>query len=68
MFDPVVGAGSRMKAVITDVECALVNVYKWVRRLGQGQASPANRACPEHLYSGLTVVGKEAVVPAHCTV
>jgi glucose-1-phosphate adenylyltransferase len=37
-------------------------------RVGQGQTSPPNRVYPEHLYSGLTVVGKEAVVPAHHTV
>jgi glucose-1-phosphate adenylyltransferase len=32
--------------------------------VGHGDADVANRACPEHLASGLTLVGKGAVLPA----
>jgi glucose-1-phosphate adenylyltransferase len=31
--------------------------------VGHGEVTRPNRACPEHLYSGLTIVGKGARVP-----
>src|SRR5207247_2174761 len=36
--------------------------------LGHGQSTTPNRACPEHLSSGLTVVGKGTVLPAGITI
>jgi glucose-1-phosphate adenylyltransferase len=33
--------------------------------VGEGPATPANRSCPEHLSSGLTVIGKGAHLPGH---
>ena len=36
--------------------------------LGHGDATTPNRACPEHLSSGLTVVGKGARIPEGITV
>jgi glucose-1-phosphate adenylyltransferase len=32
-------------------------------RIGAGESSAANRACPEHLSSGLNVIGKHARIP-----
>jgi len=37
-------------------------------RIGEGDASTPNAACPEHLASGLTIVGKGARVPGGLTV
>ena len=37
-------------------------------RLGVGSASTPNRACPEHLSSGLLLVGKSAELPDGLTV
>ena len=37
-------------------------------RLGSGEATTPNLACPEHLSSGLTVVGKGAELPAGLSV
>ena len=36
--------------------------------MGAGDAMTPNRACPEHLWSGLVVVGKGADLPAGLTV
>ena len=31
--------------------------------IGRGEAATPNRACPEHLSSGITIVGKSARIP-----
>jgi glucose-1-phosphate adenylyltransferase len=31
--------------------------------VGRGDVAPPNRVCPEHLSSGITIVGKHARVP-----
>ena len=64
MHDSVVGRGSV-------VECAILDKQVKVgegSRLGMGDARVPNRACPEHLSSGLTVVGKGAELPDGLTV
>jgi glucose-1-phosphate adenylyltransferase len=37
-------------------------------KVGLGDAATPNRACPEHLSSGLVVVGKDAVLPEGITI
>jgi len=37
-------------------------------RIGHGEESTPNRACPQHLSSGLVLIGKEARLPAGITV
>ena len=64
MHDTVVGRDAVLDRVIVD---------KHVRigagaLLGHGPADTPNRACPEHLSSGLTVVGKGASLPAEIRV
>jgi glucose-1-phosphate adenylyltransferase len=36
--------------------------------IGHGDATRPNRACPEHLHSGLTIVGKAARIPEGITI
>jgi glucose-1-phosphate adenylyltransferase len=37
-------------------------------RIGDGSDLTPNRACPEHLSSGLTVIGKQARIPEGCVI
>ncbi len=64
MQDTVLGRGAVLDRVIVD---KLVEVGEGVR-LGFGDDLSPNRACPEHLSSGLTVVGKGAHLPEGITV
>ena len=59
MHDTVVGRDAVLDRAIVDKE---VKVGAGAR-LGCGDASTPNRACPEHLTSGLVLVGKGAVLP-----
>jgi len=59
MHDTVVGPGAIVDRAIVDKE-AHVGAEA---RVGHGEEHPPNRACPEHLSSGLVVVGKRARLP-----
>ena len=59
MHDTVIGRGAVVDHAIVDKE---VRVGDGVV-LGHGDAGTPNRACPEHLSSGLLVVGKGARLP-----
>ncbi len=59
MQDSYVASGAILKQVIADKN---VNIGADAR-IGGGQADQPNEKFPEHLYSGLTVIGKNAVVP-----
>jgi glucose-1-phosphate adenylyltransferase len=59
MHDTVVERGAVLDRAIVDKEVIVGAGVK----LGVGDSSIANRACPEHLSSGLSVVGKAARLP-----
>ena len=59
MHDTIVGASATVDRAIIDKE---VRIGRGVH-LGAGEELTANRACPEHLSSGLVVVGKRARLP-----
>jgi glucose-1-phosphate adenylyltransferase len=64
MHDSQVGAGARLDRAILDRE-AEVGAGA---RVGHGAELTPNQACPEHLFSGLTVVGKGASLPDGITI
>ncbi len=64
MHDTVVGAGATLDRAIVDKE---VRVGRGAQ-VGHGDDNAPNRACPEHLSSGLVVVGKRARLPEGLTV
>jgi glucose-1-phosphate adenylyltransferase len=59
MHDTLVAAGAELDRAIVDKE---VRVGRGAR-VGTGDDMTPNRACPEHLSSGLVVVGKQARLP-----
>jgi len=59
MHDTIVGANATLDHAIVDKE---VRVGRGAR-IGNGEDMAPNRACPEHLSSGLVVVGKRARLP-----
>jgi glucose-1-phosphate adenylyltransferase len=59
MNDSVIGRGARLDRAIVDKEVRVGDGA----RVGHGENGVANRACPEHLSSGLLVVGKQARIP-----
>ncbi|HEY2954900.1 MAG TPA: sugar phosphate nucleotidyltransferase [Candidatus Eisenbacteria bacterium] len=60
MHDTVVGKDATLTRAIVD---KLVHVAEGASVGGSEERTP-NRACPEHLSSGLTVIGKGALLPA----
>ena len=64
MHDTVVGASATLDRAIIDKE---VRIGRGTQ-LGHGDEMTPNRACPEHLSSGLVVVGKRARLPEGLTV
>jgi glucose-1-phosphate adenylyltransferase len=64
MNDTVVGRGASLDRAILDKDVAIGEGA----RIGHGDATTPNQACPEHLSSGLLVIGKGARVPAGITV
>ena len=64
MFDTEIGPGAVVDRVIIDKEC-VIGAHA---RLGDGSVLRPNRSEPERLFSGLTLVGKQARVPAHARI
>jgi len=64
MHDTLVCADARLDRAIVDKE---VRVGRGAR-IGDGNDFTPNRACPEHLSSGLVLVGKQAQIPDGLTV
>ena len=60
MHDTVVGRGASLEHAIVDKQ---VNVGEGAK-VGWGEERVPNRACPHHLSSGLTLIGKGALLPA----
>ena len=59
MHDTVIGPGAVLDRAIVDKEASIGAEA----RVGHGDEIVPNRACPEHLSSGLVVVGKMARIP-----
>ena len=64
MHDTTVGRDAAVDRAIVDKAVRLGDGAK----LGVGDDGTPNRACPEHLSSGLTVVGKGTRIPAGLTI
>jgi glucose-1-phosphate adenylyltransferase len=64
MFDTVVEAGARLDRVIVDKECRIGRGAV----VGDGDDLSPNRDEPERLSAGMTIVGKQATVPAGTTI
>jgi glucose-1-phosphate adenylyltransferase len=60
MHDTVIGKGASLMRAIVDKQ---VHVGEGAR-IGCGEDLHPNRACPEHLSSGLSLIGKGAQLPA----
>ncbi len=64
MFDTEIGPGAVVDRAIIDKECVIgANAH-----IGDGRVLRPNRSEPERLFSGLTLVGKQARVPARTRV
>lgn len=64
MFDTEIGEGAVIDRAILDKECVIgANA-----RVGDGRVLRPNRSEPERLFSGLTLVGKQARIPARAQV
>jgi glucose-1-phosphate adenylyltransferase len=64
MFDSEIGPGAVVDRTIIDKEC----VVGADARIGDGRVLRPNRSEPERLFSGLTLVGKQARVPARARI
>jgi glucose-1-phosphate adenylyltransferase len=64
MFDSEIGEGAVIDRAILDKEC-VVGAHA---RVGEGGVLRPNRSEPERLFSGLTLVGKKARVPARARI
>ncbi|MCC6349052.1 MAG: glucose-1-phosphate adenylyltransferase [Candidatus Eisenbacteria bacterium] len=64
MHDSVVGPRAELRRCIVDKE---VEIGPGAQ-LGHGEERAPNRACPEHLSSGLVIVGKRARIPGGITI
>jgi glucose-1-phosphate adenylyltransferase len=64
MFDSEIGEGAVIDRAILDKEC-VVGAHA---QIGEGRVLRPNRSEPERLFSGLTLVGKQARIPARSLV
>ena len=60
MHDTVIGRGASLDRAIVDKQAHVAEGA----RVGLGDAGVANKACPQHLASGLTLIGRGAQLPA----
>ena len=61
MHDAKVGKGTRIERSIIDKEASIAEESV----IGQGNPRVANARFPDHVYSGLTLIGKRASIPSH---
>ena len=61
MHDAKVGKGTRIERSIIDKEASIGEESV----IGQGNPRVANARFPDHVYSGLTLIGKRASIPSH---
>ncbi len=64
MNDTVVGRDAVVERAVVDKSVVIGDAA----RVGHGSGSTPNRACPDHLSSGLVVVGREAQVPPRVSI
>jgi glucose-1-phosphate adenylyltransferase len=64
MFDTEIGPGAIVDRTILDKEC----VVGADARIGDGRVLRPNRSEPERLFSGLTLIGKQARIPARARI
>jgi glucose-1-phosphate adenylyltransferase len=64
MHDAFIGRGTRLSRCVIDKEV----VVGQDAIIGYGNPEKANRNNPDHLYSGLTIIGKGAVIPPRVSV
>ena len=64
MHDTVVGRDAVVDQAIVDKQVEIGDGAV----VGSGEGSTANRSCPDHLMSGLTLVGKGAQIPEGITI
>jgi glucose-1-phosphate adenylyltransferase len=64
MNDAVIGRGAVVDRAVIDKQVVVDDGA----RVGHGDASVPSRACPEHLASGLVLIGKGARLPAGITI
>ncbi len=64
MHDCRIGEGARVERCIFDKE-VVVGAHTTV---GIGDPKTVNRTHPEHLYSGLTIIGKQSIIPGDITI
>lgn len=64
MIDTDIGPGAVVDRAIIDKSC----VIGAGARVGDGDEMRPNRSEPERLYSGLTLVGKQAHIPANTVI
>ena len=61
MHDAKVGKGAKIERSIIDKEASIGEQSV----IGQGNPRIANARFPDHVYSGLTLIGKRASIPPH---
>jgi glucose-1-phosphate adenylyltransferase len=64
MHDCRIGEGTRVERCIIDKE-VVVGAHTTV---GLGDPKTVNQTHPEHLYSGLTIIGKQSIIPGGITI
>ncbi len=64
MHDSVIGKRASLTEVIADKRTH----FGAGCQVGLGEAQQANQKYPDHLYSGLTIIGKDAYVPARAKI
>ena len=64
MHDTEIGEGTTVDRAIVDKKVRIGGGSV----VGHGEEAPPNRESPEHLFTGLTLIGKLAVVPSGCRI
>jgi glucose-1-phosphate adenylyltransferase len=64
LFDTVIGAGTVLDRVIVDKEVVIGTNCK----IGLGEDNIVNKQYPQRLNTGITIIGKHAVIPDNVTI
>jgi len=64
MHDAIIRKGAYVERSILDKE----SVVAEEAIVGKGDRKTVNRRFPDHLFSGLTLIGKRALIPPHCVI